>query len=101
MKVVAGRARVSRLPDLPRRLEDWAERHHDAELEARREPLLDREPDAVDAQLELDYRPPHLVLAARKVLGWEFSYKRLKLAQLLGQLGIFLTCAHCIAHAAS
>jgi hypothetical protein len=23
---------------------------------------------------------------------WEYSYKRLKLAQLLGQLGVFLTC---------
>jgi hypothetical protein len=23
---------------------------------------------------------------------WEYSYKGLKLAQLLGQLGIFLTC---------
>jgi hypothetical protein len=23
---------------------------------------------------------------------WEHSYKRLKLAQLLGQLGVFLTC---------
>jgi hypothetical protein len=23
---------------------------------------------------------------------WEYSYKRLELAQLLGQLGIFLTC---------
>ncbi len=44
-------------------------------------------------------RPP-----ARKVLGWPkrcklahaflwaYSYKRLKLAQLLGQLGVFLTC---------
>jgi hypothetical protein len=43
--------------------------------------------------------------AARKLLGWpkrcrlahaflwEHSYKRLKLAQLLGQLGVFLTCA--------
>ena len=43
-------------------------------------------------------------LAAREVLGWskrhklahafrwEYSYIRLKLAQLLGQLGIFLTC---------
>ena len=42
--------------------------------------------------------------AARKVLGWpkicklahaflwEYSHKRLKLAQLLGQLGVFLTC---------
>ena len=28
---------------------------------------------------------------------WEDSYKRLKLAQLMGQLGIFLTCAtHCL-----
>ena len=43
--------------------------------------------------------------AARKVLGWpkicklahaflqEYSYKRLKLAQLLGQFGVFLTCS--------
>jgi hypothetical protein len=23
---------------------------------------------------------------------WEYSYRRLKLAQLLGQLGVFLTC---------
>jgi hypothetical protein len=42
--------------------------------------------------------------AARKVLGWpkrcklvhafmwEYGYKRLKFAQLLGQLGVFLTC---------
>jgi hypothetical protein len=44
------------------------------------------------------------LLIARKVLGWckrcklahaflwEYGYKRLKLAQLLGQLGVFLTC---------
>ena len=43
-------------------------------------------------------------LAARNVLGWpkrcksahaflwEYSYNRLKLAQLLDQLGVFLTC---------
>jgi hypothetical protein len=28
---------------------------------------------------------------------WEYSYKRLKFAQLLGQLGIFLTCGAPIA----
>jgi hypothetical protein len=45
----------------------------------------------------------HLSARARKVLGWpklcklahafpwEYSYKRLKLAQLLGQLSVFLT----------
>jgi hypothetical protein len=45
-----------------------------------------------------------MLLRARKLLGWpkrcrlahaflwEHSYKRLKLAQLLGQLGVFLTC---------
>ena len=45
-------------------------------------------------------------LRARKVLGWpkrrklahaflwEYSYKRLKLAQLLGQLGVLLTMVH-------
>jgi hypothetical protein len=50
--------------------------------------------------------PPAASAAARKVLGWpkrcklahaflwEYSYKRLKLAQLLGQLGVFLTCRH-------
>jgi hypothetical protein len=44
-------------------------------------------------------------LAARKLLGWpkrcelahafrwKYTYKKLKLAQLLGQLGVFLTCA--------
>jgi hypothetical protein len=44
-------------------------------------------------------------LIARKMLGWfkrcklahaflwEYIYKRLKLAQLLGQLGVYLTCA--------
>jgi hypothetical protein len=28
---------------------------------------------------------------------WEDSYKRLKLTQLLGQLGVFLTCAAVVA----
>jgi hypothetical protein len=48
-------------------------------------------------------RPRHDRSAARKLLGWpkrcklaraflwEYSYKRLELAQLLGQLGVFLT----------
>ena len=58
-------------------------------------PLLDRRRDRSEVVVRL---------AARKALGWpkrcklahaflwEFSWKRLKLAQLLGQLGGFLAC---------
>ena len=67
-------------------------------------------PDLLRAELEaagLEGGPAlgRLPRPARKVLGWpkrcklahvfmwEYIYKRLKLAQLLGQLGVFLTCA--------
>jgi hypothetical protein len=34
---------------------------------------------------------PKICKLARAFL-WEYRYKRLRLAQLLGQLGVFLTC---------
>ena len=64
-------------------------------------------PDPIQRSREiLDHGPEALAEAvARKLLGWpkicklahaflwEYNYQRLKLAQLLGQLGVFLTCS--------
>ena len=65
-------------------------------------PVLDC--SGVDLDVALHHRlPPRHHAVARKVLGWpkrhklahaflwEYSYKGLKLAQLLGQVGVFLT----------
>ena len=37
----------------------------------------------------------HAFLQVGHAFLWEYSYKRLKLAQLLGQLGVLLTLASC------
>ena len=74
-----------------------------------RVPLLARDGRVVglarDIQLQLELADCGGRLAVSKVLSWpkrcklahaflrEYSYKRLKLAQLLGQLGVFLTSA--------